>query len=906
MSERTEGRILLVDNERLARFAISALLKTSRFEVTAVESSEKGIAELKARPYDLVLSDVMMGTMDGFAFREAVRGFNAHIPIVFLTALVHSPTNQLQERIAADAHSSYVPKNARRDVLLARIRQAVSGYRAEREAAELKAALRADLEVAAHVQSALLPPPVALGPKLFYSALSCPHDIVTGDFCHWKKLTDEAGVLVFGDISGHGTSAALAMAAVVSHLKGLAASEGVRQRRPHLICRDLDRFIRQNLRDVCYLAGTVLFADFGAKKVRYLNAGGPEPLCFARSDASRIELNPGRRGGLPMGLMDGATYDEADVVEASFPSDALFCLHSDGYSDLSTDAAGEERLPPEMLSDIIAELVRGASGTLDLASLPYRLNALLRDMGYVHAHDDRHFLVAGRSMAGGVRFLRAVPMDDPAEIDRAVEDAARWAAARKCPEAVVARLELLLGEHLANVRGHALTEARRRSEVVALEIRPAAGDLEVCAWDRGVRWEGDLSEVAPHPDLALDAQNAAFAARGRGFAILRKVARSIAYERFEGLNKYTFLLETKAGGGGDDMLAPRAHGRVALVATGTPADTAHGRVALVATENGADAAATSAALPRVALPRAALPPTDDAAATSAALPRAALPQLPQRRHPSRNSVMTHLDNRAIMLYVTVVTGKRNAMLADKAVQDCIVAAWKAAADWLVGRYVIMPDHIHFFCAPATYPPPDFHRWMKQWKAQVSRSFPIGLRAGGVHGRVALVATGNGADAAHGRVALVATGTPADMSHGRVALVATGNGADAAHGRVALVATETPADTAHGRVALVETGTLADMSHGRVALVATGKGADAALPPTDDAAATSAALPNVPLSRPPPLFQRDCWDRQLRTGESYAQKWEYVRNNPVRKGLVAHADEWPYQGQVNVLEWHERT
>ena len=235
--------------------------------------------------------------------------------------------------------------------------------------------------------------------------------------------------------------------------------------------------------------------------------------------------------------------------------------------------------------------------------------------------------------------------------------------------------------------------------------------------------------------------------------------------------------------------------------------------------------------------------------------------------------MTHLDNRAIMLYVTVVTGKRNAMLADKAVQDCIVAAWKAAADWLVGRYVIMPDHIHFFCAPATYPPPDFHRWMKQWKAQVSRSFPIGLRAGRAHGRVALVATGIPADTAHGRVALVATETPVDTLHGRVALVATGNGADAAATSAALP-----------RAALPR----------------------AALPPTDDAAATSAALPNVPLSRPPPLFQRECWDRQLRTGESYAQKWEYVRNNPVRKGLVAHADEWPYQGQVNVLEWHERT
>ena len=59
-------------------------------------------------------------------------------------------------------------------------------------------------------------------------------------------------------------------------------------------------------------------------------------------------------------------------------------------------------------------------------------------------------------------------------------------------------------------------------------------------------------------------------------------------------------------------------------------------------------------------------------------------------------------------------------------------------------------------------------------------------------------------------------------------------------------------------------------------------------------------------RNPPLWQRDCWDRQLRTGESYTQKWEYVRNNPVRKGLVACADDWPYQGELNVLEWHERS
>ena len=53
-----------------------------------------------------------------------------------------------------------------------------------------------------------------------------------------------------------------------------------------------------------------------------------------------------------------------------------------------------------------------------------------------------------------------------------------------------------------------------------------------------------------------------------------------------------------------------------------------------------------------------------------------------------------------------------------------------------------------------------------------------------------------------------------------------------------------------------------------------------------------------------LWQSGCWDTQIRTGSQYKDKWEYVRNNPVRKGLVADADHWPYQGRVNVLEWHE--
>jgi putative transposase len=50
------------------------------------------------------------------------------------------------------------------------------------------------------------------------------------------------------------------------------------------------------------------------------------------------------------------------------------------------------------------------------------------------------------------------------------------------------------------------------------------------------------------------------------------------------------------------------------------------------------------------------------------------------------------------------------------------------------------------------------------------------------------------------------------------------------------------------------------------------------------------------------WQRDYWDTRLRRSESYHEKWEYVRLNPVRKNLVFQPEDWPYQGILNELRW----
>jgi putative transposase len=52
-----------------------------------------------------------------------------------------------------------------------------------------------------------------------------------------------------------------------------------------------------------------------------------------------------------------------------------------------------------------------------------------------------------------------------------------------------------------------------------------------------------------------------------------------------------------------------------------------------------------------------------------------------------------------------------------------------------------------------------------------------------------------------------------------------------------------------------------------------------------------------LGRQKPHWQEGSFDHVLRSAESYSQKWEYVRMNPVRAGLVEHPDDWQYQGEI---------
>ena len=70
---------------------------------------------------------------------------------------------------------------------------------------------------------------------------------------------------------------------------------------------------------------------------------------------------------------------------------------------------------------------------------------------------------------------------------------------------------------------------------------------------------------------------------------------------------------------------------------------------------------------------------------------------PERRNPAPG---VHIDlGQSNILLLNITTQDRSRWLANTDVQRWLHDTWFKAQAWLVGDYVLMPDHLHAFCAP---------------------------------------------------------------------------------------------------------------------------------------------------------------------------------------------------------------
>ncbi len=116
---RPARTVLLVDNSAFFRNMLAPLIKAVGYQVIAVGSGSDALAALKSDTrIDLVVTDVEMPEMDGFALAQAMRGVpgTAAIPIIALAAMV---SDEAIERGRAVGFHDFVAKFDRTGLIAA-------------------------------------------------------------------------------------------------------------------------------------------------------------------------------------------------------------------------------------------------------------------------------------------------------------------------------------------------------------------------------------------------------------------------------------------------------------------------------------------------------------------------------------------------------------------------------------------------------------------------------------------------------------------------------------------------------------------------------------------------------------------------------------------------------------------
>src|SRR5689334_1914703 len=97
-------------------------------------------------------------------------------------------------------------------------------------------------------------------------------------------------------------------------------------------------------------------------------------------------------------------------------------------------------------------------------------------------------------------------------------------------------------------------------------------------------------------------------------------------------------------------------------------------------------------------------------------------QIEHRKHPVHGVAL--IDGQPTIVFDTVCTKDRRTWLACDEVHELLIDVWRESRAWMVGRYMIMPDHIHYFAGLADFYT-EFDKWVTYWKSQFTKRLKKG-------------------------------------------------------------------------------------------------------------------------------------------------------------------------------------
>lgn len=382
------GRLVLViEDDPNVRESVVAFLEDCRYRVVEAEDGEAGIRAFRQHHPDLVLCDLRMPVLDGFAVLAVASAEAPEIPFV-----VVSGTGDLRDAVRVikmgawdyvtkPIHDMGVLEHAlakafeRVDLRLQNERYRRYLEDVNRELSVRLVQLQDDEAAGRRVQFQLLPPQDrVLGPLHFHHHL-LPSMYLSGDFVdHFPLSGDEAAFYVV-DVSGHGVSSAFVTVLVRSWIHQLKdihlREEGGLLSQPEAVLAHLnDRLLDQRLDK--YLTMLYGVIDSATHTLRFANGGQlPMPLLHDGRSARYLETR-----GTAVGLFPHARFSQ---VEVPLPPDFTLLVVSDGILEAMPPAetqAREAALLELLQDDPSFEVLDRALGLAHRDALPDDITCL--------------------------------------------------------------------------------------------------------------------------------------------------------------------------------------------------------------------------------------------------------------------------------------------------------------------------------------------------------------------------------------------------------------------------------------------------------------------------------------------------------------------------------------------------
>lgn len=380
--------ILVVDDEPdleiLIRQKFRRRIRANELEFVFAQNGVEALSKLDERPdIDMVLSDINMPVMDGLTLIGQLRDKAPMIKAVVVsaygdmanirTAMNRGAIDFVTKPIDFDDLENTVARTLEH---LAMLRDAVSSR-------ERLVALQQELDVAAKMQSQILPRTALANSGVAFGAHMTPAKEVGGDFYDYFQIDDDRVGFVIADVSGKGVPAAIFMA--VSHT--LIRARGMDDASPaacislvnNALCRDND--------EAMFVSAFYGVLDSASGKLWCCNAGHNPPL-LRKADGA-VDWFPAK-GGPALGVIEDATYEEMEIDFA--PGDTLL-LYTDGV----TEAIDEDDVPfgEDALKDVFQRL-----GSADPTAVADTIEAVAADhTGDAEQFDDITCLVVRRPTA---------------------------------------------------------------------------------------------------------------------------------------------------------------------------------------------------------------------------------------------------------------------------------------------------------------------------------------------------------------------------------------------------------------------------------------------------------------------------------------------------------------------------